>query len=406
MPRKSKGPHLWFRKSRFDKETGKLIAAGQWYIIDAGKHVATGCAEGEEAAADRQLTEYKLDQYRPVRRARDIEDIPIAEVLAIYDADCRDRQANKRTYDTRILRLNEWWGSKMLAEVNGQTCRDYTAWRGNTGGARRDLEDLRAAIGHHSKEGLHRGEVRVWMPEKGEARDRFLTRSEAARLIWACWRYRVAQKRHRGPDKGKVLPTRKQPLKHVARFILLGLYTGTRAGAIAAASPYPAEGRAWVDLDAGIFYRLAKGKRATNKRATPVRLPANLLGHLRRWKRTAITTGHFIEHNGQPVESVNKGFAHGVQLAGLEGEIVPHTLRHTAATWLMQNGADLPGAANLLGMSIQTLERVYWHHHPDFQRAAVEAFRPRRPSNEMPTKRRGESGTKANTLASVETPNA
>lgn len=406
MPRKSKGAHLWFRKPRFDKATGRLIAAGQWYIIHAGKHVPTGCAEGQEAEADQQLAEYKIDHYRPVRRARDVEDIPIAEVLAIYDADLRDKQANKRTYDARILRLNDWWGGKKLAEVNGQTCREYVAFRGNAGGARRDLEDLRAAIGHHSKEGLHRVEVRVWMPEKGEARDRWLTRAEAAKLIWACWRYRETQKRHRGPDKGKTLPTSKRPLRHVARFILLGLYTGTRAGAIAAASPYPAEGRAWVDLDAGIFYRLAKGRKATNKRQTPVKLPPNLLGHLRRWKRTAITTGHFIEYNGAPVERVNKGFAHGVKLAGLEGDVVPHTLRHTAATWLMQNGADLPGAANLLGMSIQTLERVYWHHHPDFQRSAVEAFRPRRVSNEIPTKRGTESGTNANVEALVETSNA
>lgn len=405
MPRTAKGPRLWFRKARFAAD-GKLIASGQWLILDGRKQISTGYAEGQKAEADVELGQYLIDRYRPVRRARDIEDIPIAEVLAIYDADLRDRQANKRTYDARILRLNDWWGNKMLAEVTGQTCRDYVAFRGKSGGARRDLEDLRAAIGHHAKEGLHRVQVKVWLPEKGEARDRYLTRSEAARLIWACWRYREAQRRHRGPDKGKTLPTKKRPLQHVARFILLGLYTGTRAGAIAAASPYPAEGRAWVDLDAGIFYRLAKGKKATNKRATPVKLPAGLLSHLRRWKRTAITAGHFIEHNGKPVGQVNKGFAHGVELAGLEGEIVPHTLRHTAATWLMQNGADLPGAANLLGMSIQTLERVYWHHHPDFQRSAVEAFRPKRSSNEMPMKRGGESGTDANTLASVETPNA
>ncbi len=406
MPRKSKGAHLWFRKPRFNKATGKLISSGQWYIIDGGKHIATGCFEGEEAAADRQLAEFKVEQYRPVRRARDIEDIPIAEVLAIYDADTRDLQANKRTYDARILRLNDWWGSKKLAAVTGQTCRAYVAARGNTGGARRDLEDLSAAIGHHSREGLHRGEVRVWLPEKGESRDRWLTRSEAARLIWACWRYRELQKRHRGPDKGKTLPTKKRPLQHVARFILLGLYTGTRAAAIAAASPYAEEGRAWVDLDAGIFYRLARGRRATNKRQTPVRLPSNLLSHLRRWKRTAITSGHFVEFNGAAVGSIKTGFAHAVELAGLEGEIVPHTLRHTAATWLMQNGADLSGAAALLGMSVQTLERVYWHHHPDFQKAAAASFRPKRASNEIPTKPKTENGTDANERASVETSNA
>ena len=38
-----------------------------------------------------------------------------------------------------------------------------------------------------------------------------------------------------------------------------------------------------VDLDSSIFYRLAQGKRATNKRQPPVPLPGRLLAHLRRW---------------------------------------------------------------------------------------------------------------------------
>lgn len=402
MPRKALGPHLWYRNPRYSKD-GKLVSSGQWYIIDGRKHVGTGCSKDEEAAADRQLAQYKLDQYRPPRRIRDIEDIQVAEVLAIYDADLRDRQANKRTYDARILRLNEWWGSKMLAEVNGQTCREYATWRGNAGGARRDLEDLRAAINHHAKEGLHRGVVRVLLPAKGPARDRWLTRSEAARLIWACWRFREAQRRHRGPDKGKTLPTSKKPLQHVARFILLGLYSGTRAGAIAAASPYQREGHSWVDLEAGVFYRLQRGRRETNKRQPPVRIPDHLLAHLRRWKRTAIAASHFVEHNGKPVKQVNRGFAHGVQLAGLEGKVTPHTLRHTAATWLMMNGADIWSAAGLLGMSVEILERTYGHHHPDYQRAAASAFRPKRASNASPKKPGAENGTDANESASVET---
>jgi hypothetical protein len=39
--------------------------------------------------------------------------------------------------------------------------------------------------------------------------------------------------------------TERRPLRHVARFILIGLYTGTRAGAIATASPYAKQGRSF-----------------------------------------------------------------------------------------------------------------------------------------------------------------
>ena len=371
MPRLRKGPRLWFRKERIDKKTGKRISAGAWVIIDGTKHIATGCAEHDVGAAQQALAEYNVEQYRPPRRERDIEDIFVAEVLAIYDADKRESQINKRTYDGRIKRLNDWWGDMKLADINGQTCRDYTKARGKPGGARRDLEDLRAAVVYHAKEGLHRGVVRVSLPEKGIAKDRWLSRDEVARMVWACWRHREVQTRHRGPDRGKRLPTKKRPLQHIARFILIAVYTGTRAGAIGSASPYRKEGRSWVDLDAGLFYRLAEGSRATNKRQPAARIPPRLLAHLKRWKEKHISTSHFIEHNGVPVKEINNGFAKGVELANLDGNVTPHTLRHTAATWLMLNGTSLYDAAAFLGMSEETLRKVYGHHHPDYQRDAA-----------------------------------
>ena len=52
----------------------------------------------------------------------------------------------------------------------------------------------------------------------------------------------------------------------MARFILVGLYTGTRSGAICGAALTLAIGRGWVDLDAGLFYRKALGDRQTKKR--------------------------------------------------------------------------------------------------------------------------------------------
>jgi len=57
--------------------------------------------------------------------------------------------------------------------------------------------------------------------------------------------------------------------------------------------------------------------------------------------------------------------------AKLGGDVTPHTLRHTAATWLMQGGADIWQASRLLGMTVETLERVYGHHHPGHLAEAV-----------------------------------
>jgi integrase len=262
-----------------------------------------------------------------------------------------------------------------ISEVTGNTCRQFAARR-SPGGARRDLQDLSAAIGHHLHEGYHREIVKVTLPEKGLARDRWLTRPEAAALIWACWRHREVQRRHRGSQQGEKLPTVKRPLRHLARFILIGLYTGTRAAAIAAASPVREEGRSFVDLDAGIYYRLAQGRAQTNKRQPPVPLPSRLLAHLRRWHDKGIAADYFVEWNGKPVSSVKTAMATAVRLAGISteyGNVTPHTLRHTAATWLMQNGAPVWEAAGFLGMSEKTLRETYGHHHTDFLRGAVDA---------------------------------
>jgi integrase len=73
------------------------------------------------------------------------------------------------------------------------------------------------------------------------------------------------------------------------------------------------------------------------------------------------------------VRSVRKGFAAAVKAAGLDKYTTPHVLRHTAATWAMQNGADIWGAAGFLGMTVEMLERRYGHHHPDFQRDVADA---------------------------------
>ena len=117
--------------------------------------------------------------------------------------------------------------------------------------------------------------------------------------------------------KGIRVKTGKYTLRHVARFILIGLYTGTRASAIAAASPRRLAGRAYVDLNAGIYYRLARGKRATNKRQPPAPLPDRLLTHMRRWVDKKIIATCFVEWNGRPVKSVKNAFARAVEAAEL-----------------------------------------------------------------------------------------
>ena len=110
--------------------------------------------------------------------------------------------------------------------------------------ARRELEDMRAAINHHRREGLCSEIVSVALPARADPRQRWLTRSEAGRLLWAAWR---AKQVMRDKDTPRAVG------RHVARFILEGLYTGTRSAAICGAALMPTVGRGHVDLERGCF---------------------------------------------------------------------------------------------------------------------------------------------------------
>jgi integrase len=147
-----------------------------------------------------------------------------------------------------------------------------------------------------------------------------------------------------------------------------------RLGAIASAAKVRAPGKSYVDLERGLYYRKPIGKKATKKRPPPAPLPPRLLAHMRRWDRLGIAK----EHNGMPVLSVKKAFRAVVREAKIDlsaGPVTPHTMRHTAATWLMQRGVNLwTPAAGYLGTTVKVLERIYGHHHPEHLAEAVEGI--------------------------------
>jgi len=107
--------------------------------------------------------------------------------------------------------------------------------------------------------------------------------------------------------------------------------------------------------------------------------PPRLLPHLRRARKRGADLGYVLHINGNRIKDIKKGFAAACGRAGIEG-VSPHTMRHTAAAWLMQAGTDLWQASGFLSMSMDTLQRVYGHHHPDYQREAAENIG-RRPQN-------------------------
>lgn len=340
MSNPSKGPRLYLRRAGSGR-------AAVWLIRDGERIISTGCAAQAIGEAEKRLAEYINEKHQPSRAdGRHPSQVKIADVLSIYADDRASKIARPIELAQRLAALDRYFGGWTLDKVNGKSCRAYVKHRGSQAAARRELEDLRAAINHHRREGLCSEIVEVALPERLVPRERWLTRSEAARLLWAAWR----------GGQGK--------RKHIARFILVGLYTGTRAGAICKAAIQPTVGRGFVDLERGVFYRRAAGERETKKRQPPTRIHPRLLAHLARWKRLGLVHDSVVEWQGEPVGRIAKSFRRAAVEAGLP-DVTPHVLRHTAITWAMQNGADRWETAGMFGITLEMIERVYGHHRPD-----------------------------------------
>lgn len=365
MPRQTKGPRLWLQPARKDPD-GNIIEQAVWVIRDRAIKRSTGCRPRETEQAARRLKDYLNDKPTERIRDRDPSSVLIADVVAIYSEDVVSKHSRPKETAARLSRILEFFGGETLAYLNKKICAEYAKARGSAA-ARRELEDLRAAVRHHWEAGLCTALTPIVLPERGEPRERWLTRKEAAQFLRTARRMRQLQ-------FGK--ETDRATAYHIAQFFLVGLYTGSRAGAICGATlDQPTIGRSWIDLENGIFYRQAIGRRKQkNKRQTPVRLPPRLLAHMRRWKRKGISVRSLIEWNGEPVKRINKAFRSVRRAAGLGEDVVPHTLRHTCATWLAQRGVPTWEAAGFLGMTEQIFIAVYGHHHPDHQKNAVNAF--------------------------------
>lgn len=291
-------------------------------------------------------------------------------MIAVYLADVAPGQAQPQRAGERAARLLEFFGTKTLDQISGPLCREYIGWRegkgrsnkGAGGGARRDLQDLQAAINHHHREGLHRESVRVVLPPAGAPRTRWLTRSEIASLVWACLSTREVQG---GAATGK------RPLAHLARFVLIGAYTGSRPGAILGLNWDRMIGRGWVDLEQGMVYRRSQGARETSKRQPPVPIAPELWRLMRRWARQDGHRGPVVRFRGVPVASVKTALGRAVRLAGLDTAVTAYCLRHTTASWLIQKGVSTRKVAEILGTSEPMVERHYGHLSPQHLRGEV-----------------------------------
>lgn len=403
MSRSSKGVRLYLRKGRRKPNGARL--PDRYFIRDGEIEIGTGCGPDRRegpGGAEEQLAEYILRKSaQPVQADPDTErqrrsdpaQVYVAEVLAEYASGPALRLAHPDKEASFIETLLPWWEDKTLADVKRSNCLAYvdkrvtdpnrafkdpaSAPRVSTSTARRELECLQTAISKWHEEHHLAVVPIVVLPEKPETPRDALTRDMAARLLKAALGYRFTEAA--GPVRpGRLRPgiwirlslSSRQNRRHLARFLLISVYTGSRAGVTTAALWEASPRNPWADVNTGVMYRRGRDVRDHRNKLRPVvAFPDRLLAHLRRWRRLDQARGvnAVIHFHGEPVQRLKRTFRSCVEDAGLSGDISPHWMRHTSATWLMKGGADIWAAAGFLGMSATTLVNNYGHHRPDFQ---------------------------------------
>jgi integrase len=320
----------------------RVAGRDTWHIYHARRRISTGCTD--RAGAEAVLANYLTESAKPQLAVVSIETIlghylANRRELAIPGAD-RLGWAHKPL--SRIL------GVKPPEAITDAECRRYAVKRRGEGISdatiRTELQALRAALRWAAGRDIRLiGEVpKISMPPRPEPRIRWLTQPEANALLAGC----------RAP--------------HVALFVTIALHTGARSGAIL--------GLTWqrVDLENRVLDFRDPGRNRTRKRRVVV--PINDTLHAALTAARALATSEaVVEWAGGSIVRIKHAFRDAAARANLHG-VTPHVLRHTAVTWMLQAGVNPWEVAGFTGMTLEMVQQVYGHHHPDHLRDAARAL--------------------------------
>ena len=367
------------------------------YIVFRGKRFSTGTENEQEA--NQRLEEFRARLRNVAAKLRRPDEIKIAEAVESYLKSIAD-MTSSATRANGAQHIIRWWGHLTADVITKETVAAYVAERRRQPGLRKkkvadwtiinELSVLRAAMNLLYKEGRMTREVFVPVPPSPGGKDLWLESHEADLLIQSC-----------------VEP-------HVRMFMELALHTGGRHKAILELK--------WlwqVDLTRRRIALNPPGRRQTTKRRPPVPMNSHIFELLSDAQQRAATPfvieqtrlerdherpGQYrrvvAKRNG--IKNIKKGFGAAAARArrtALERarqepresvkrqlwreaavklkRATPHTLRHTAGTWMAQGGVDMWMIAGWLGHSVQKTTELYAHHHPDYMTDAADALESR-----------------------------
>lgn len=357
MPRRNIG----YRLRWIDRRQSFYIV---WYEQGRERLRATGETDGKRAEAI--LAAFIRERHRPIGGPRPANEVQVGDVLDYYGKNKGAFAADPARIGYAIDALLPFWADKFVSDVNDVACAAYVEQRQRAPATvRRELTTLRAALNYANGRITDRAPP-VSMPPAPKGKDRWLTQSEAARLLNAA---RTARS-----DVRLYLPL----------FVLIGLYTGARKEAILSLR--------WsqVNLQTKRINFARDDGRTTSKGRAHNQIPQKLMTFLRyAYRRRASDIGFVIHDKGKPIldiggawdgkpdSFVQGSFGRACKRAGIVG-VTPHTLRHTCGTWMAMAGVPLRDIGAILGHSDERTTQLYAHHHPDYQGTAMRALDRRR----------------------------
>ena len=325
-----------------DPRLCRVAGRPAWHIRYRGRRLSTGCPDraGAVAALARFRAALAIPEHEP--------DLTVSALLDRYladreDADIPGLDRLKWAKKALLPRL----GDVLPEHLTAAACRSYARQRAKDGvapsTARTELQALSSALRWGIRKRVVAAMPEFWLPPRAPARERWLTRDEAERLVAAC----------RTP--------------HVLLAVLIMLHTAARVGAVLALT--------WdrVDLEGRLIDFREPGRAETRKRRVAVPINDTLLAAIRT-AHEGRTSAWVVEYAGKPVASLKHAFRDAVSRAKLGGKVTPHVLRHSAVTWMVSEGVPLWEVAGMAGMTLNMVETVYGHLAPDHLRKAAAAL--------------------------------
>lgn len=348
--------------ARYQKTKYQL---GEWYLTQ--RHGSLSWYRANVTAGKLQRVSLQTDSYEEAKRRferwwaenykLDAQDMPpskvkLADVLNHYETQHVPKVRSAESIKIILRYWRDYWGDASVVDVRPldrqEAFRAHLLANYKMGHVSvcRCMEIGKAAIRFAWKRGIIASTPYIEIPAYGETppKGRPLTVEEIGKLLGGTGEH------------------------HMQLFILLLLGTASRPEALFQLK--------WkqVDLVEGLIRLNPEGRKQTSKRRPVVRLPNTLKPILAAFHGEP--EANVLTFRGKAITKVDSGWHKMVKRAGLEGNVVPYSMRHTAARWMRQQGVPIEQVAGQLGHAFEnfTMTARYAPNAPDYLKDAVAAL--------------------------------